>query len=160
MSMRTVNDTCGGNHTTLVDKMVGTAYDVVRYVASNLDKIIYVSENMEAIHTAATGQAIPKPMAIVSFVDSTYTLLTRKADAFSHVRLTNTLSIQCIDSSDSIEIGSWFQFKNTMASAVTLSGATFNLPQSTTPSIRPRGEVRLLKVGTNSWDVTGDLVTV
>lgn len=158
MNMRTVNDPYS-NPTTLVDKMIGTAYDVVRYVANNMEKLLYVADNMEAIHTAATGQAIPKPVVIVSFNSATYSLIPRLDDAYKHVRLSNTSSVSCADATDLIPIGSWFQLKNTGSNSVLLTGATFNLPLSATPVIRGQGEVRLLKVGSNAWDVIGDLVT-
>lgn len=159
MNMRTCNQPYGNDGATLVDKMIGTAYEVVRYVASNMEKLLYVADNMEAIHIAATGQAVPKPMEIVSFVGSSYGLIAREADRYKHVRLTNTGTINCTDTTDALVIGSWYEFKNTGTTSVLLTGATFNVPQSATPVIRPQGEARLLKVGTNSWDVIGDLVT-
>lgn len=158
MNMRTCNDPYA-NPTTLVDKMIGTAYDVVRYVAMNMEKLLYIADNMEAIHTAASGQAVPKPVEIVSFNSATYSFVPRIEDAYKHVRLTNTTTVSCADATDLIPIGSWFQLKNTGASSILLNGATFNLPLSTTPVIRGQGEVRLLKVGSNVWDVIGDLVT-
>lgn len=159
MNMRTCTQPYGNNETTLVDKMIGTAYEVVRYVASNMDKLLYVADNMEAIHTAATGQAVPKPMEIVSYNGASYSLISRVDDRYKHVRLTNTGTVSCTDSTDAIPIGSWYQLKNTNVTSVLLTGATLNLPSSTTPVIRPKGEIRLLKVGINSWDVIGDLVT-
>lgn len=63
--MRTVHDTRGGNvcdpydnrggHTPLIDKMLGSAYDVVKYVARHLDAIRFVALNMETIHEVATN---------------------------------------------------------------------------------------------------------
>lgn len=158
MNMRTVNNPYDNHHTTLVDKLIGTAYDVVRYVAFNMEKLIYVADNMEAIHTAATGQAIPQPLEIINYTTGTYALVPRVADCFKHVRLANTLSINCSDPLGVIPIGSWYQFKNTGTGGVVLIGSMFNLPDSTAPQIRAKGEARLLKVGTNVWDVVGDMV--
>lgn len=63
--MRTVHDTRGGNvcdpydnrggHTPLIDKMLGSAYDVVKYVARHLDAIRFVALNMETINEVATN---------------------------------------------------------------------------------------------------------
>lgn len=59
MNMRTVHDRGAGNvcdpyddrgHTGLVDKMIGSAYDVVKFVARNLSVIRYVASNMETIY--------------------------------------------------------------------------------------------------------------
>lgn len=42
-------------HTALIDKMFGNAYDTVRYVACNLKMLTYVAHNMEAINKVAQG---------------------------------------------------------------------------------------------------------
>lgn len=64
MNMRTVHDSRPGNvcdpydgrgHTGLIDKMIGNAYDVVKYVARHLDVIRYVATNMENIYVVATN---------------------------------------------------------------------------------------------------------
>lgn len=65
MNMRTVHDPRNGvgdpysdypnGHASLVDKMIGNAYEVVRYVAKHLDMIRYVGSNMENIHEIATN---------------------------------------------------------------------------------------------------------
>ena len=39
----------------LIDKMIGNAYDIVKYVAKYLREIRYVAENMEYVYTAANG---------------------------------------------------------------------------------------------------------
>ena len=158
MNMRTCNDPYSTN-AGLVDKMLGTAYDVVKYVATNMEKLLYVADNMEAVYATATGGTIEKPMVIVPFVGTNYQLVARADDRYKHVRLANTVSVSCHDTTDVLPIGSWFQLKNTGDSSILLQGTTFNLPMSTSPVIRGRGEVRLLKVGINSWDVIGDLVT-
>lgn len=158
MNMRTCNDPCGNNPTTLVDKMIGTAYDVVRYVAANMEKLLYIADNMEAIHNAAGGNAVPQPMVVISYSGSSYSLVPRADDRYKHVRLTSTTTVTCTDATGVLPVGSWYQLKNTGTTSVLLTGATLNIPQSTTPVIRPQGEVRLLKVGTNMWDVIGDLV--
>ena len=41
----------------LIDKMIGNAYDIVKYVAKYLREIRYVAENMEYVYTAANGNA-------------------------------------------------------------------------------------------------------
>lgn len=43
--------------TPLVDKMIGTAFPTVKFVAENMDAIRYVVDNMEAIVTLAKSQA-------------------------------------------------------------------------------------------------------
>lgn len=42
-------------HTALIDKMFGNAYDTVRYVAQNVHMLKYVAHNMEAIDKVARG---------------------------------------------------------------------------------------------------------
>jgi hypothetical protein len=42
--------------TPLVDKMIGTAFPTVKYVADNLPAILYVADNMEAIVRLAQAQ--------------------------------------------------------------------------------------------------------
>jgi hypothetical protein len=162
MNMRTVFSPCGQNNTTLVDKMIGNAYEVVRYVAENMEKLLYIVDNMEAIHTAAGGQPILQPMLIVNVNMASYSLVPRADDRYKHVRLTNTTSINFTDATNVLPIGSWYQFKNTANASILLQGTqvTFNIPQSTTLTIRPYGECRVLKVNANEWDVIGDLVTV
>lgn len=39
----------------LIDKMIGNAYDIVKYVAKYLREIRYVAENMKYVFTAANG---------------------------------------------------------------------------------------------------------
>ena len=64
MNMRTVHDRRAGNtcdpyradgNAPLVDRMIGTAYDVVKYVARHLDVIRYVAANMENIYEVASN---------------------------------------------------------------------------------------------------------
>lgn len=52
--MITPNNPYGGVNP-LIDKMIGNAYDVVKYVASHLKAIRYVAENMEKIHQVVHG---------------------------------------------------------------------------------------------------------
>ena len=52
--MRPVNNPYGGVNP-LIDKMIGNAYDIVKYVAKYLREIRYVAENMEYVYTAANG---------------------------------------------------------------------------------------------------------
>lgn len=42
----------------LIDKMIGNAYDIVKYVARYLKEIRYVAENMESVYNAANGTSI------------------------------------------------------------------------------------------------------
>lgn len=44
-----------GDANTLIDKMIGNAYDIVKYVACYLREIRYVAENMEQVFIAANG---------------------------------------------------------------------------------------------------------
>ncbi|MEO5499010.1 MAG: hypothetical protein ABIR46_00755 [Candidatus Saccharimonadales bacterium] len=39
----------------LIDKIIGNAYDIVKYVAKYLREIRYVAENMEYVYVAANG---------------------------------------------------------------------------------------------------------
>lgn len=39
----------------LIDKMIGNAYDIVKYVAKYLREIRYVAENMQYVYAAANG---------------------------------------------------------------------------------------------------------
>lgn len=52
--MRTPHNPYGGVNP-LIDKMIGNAYDVVKYVARHLKAIRYVAENMERIYDAVHG---------------------------------------------------------------------------------------------------------
>lgn len=52
--MRTPHNPYGGVNP-LIDKMIGNAYDVVKYVASHLKAIRYVAENMGQIYDAVHG---------------------------------------------------------------------------------------------------------
>lgn len=48
MGMRTVNDPFG-SPMTLVDKMIGNEYDIVKFVAQNMDFVRHVQANLEAL---------------------------------------------------------------------------------------------------------------
>lgn len=52
--MMPANNPYGGVNP-LIDKMIGNAYDIVKYVARYLKEIRYCAENMESIYTAANG---------------------------------------------------------------------------------------------------------
>lgn len=52
--MRQVHDPYGGVNP-LIDKMIGNAYDIVKYVARYLKEIRYVAENMEHVYDVAHG---------------------------------------------------------------------------------------------------------
>lgn len=52
--MRPVNHPYGGVNP-LIDKMIGNAYDIVKYVAKYLREIRYVAENMEIVYDVAHG---------------------------------------------------------------------------------------------------------
>lgn len=52
--MRPVHDPYGGVNP-LIDKMIGNAYDIVKYVARYLKEIRYVAENMQTVYNAAHG---------------------------------------------------------------------------------------------------------
>lgn len=47
-----------GGVSPLIDKMIGNAYDIVKYVAKYLKEIRYVAENMQYVYTAANGSRI------------------------------------------------------------------------------------------------------
>lgn len=49
MGMRPTNDPYGGQ-APLVDKLIGNAYDHVRFVAVNMPAIKHVSANLEAVY--------------------------------------------------------------------------------------------------------------
>lgn len=42
----------------LIDKMIGNAYDIVKYVAKYLKEIRYVAENMQYVYQAANGNRL------------------------------------------------------------------------------------------------------
>lgn len=52
--MITPNNPYGGVNP-LIDKMIGNAYDVVKYVASHLKAIRYVAENMDKVYEVVHG---------------------------------------------------------------------------------------------------------
>lgn len=56
--MRTPFNPYGGANP-LIDKMIGNAYDIVKYVAKYLKEIRYVAENMEYVYVAANGNRTP-----------------------------------------------------------------------------------------------------
>lgn len=64
MAMRAVHDPLGGG-AILVDKMIGSAFDVVREVQLNLDAVKYLATNMRAVTKAAELQAITFPERVV-----------------------------------------------------------------------------------------------
>lgn len=53
MSMRPTFDPYGGVNP-IIDKMIGNAFDIVKYVARYLKEIRYVAENMELVHEAVS----------------------------------------------------------------------------------------------------------
>ena len=55
--MRPVHDPYGGVNP-LIDKMIGNAYDVVKYVARYLKEIRYIAENMGTVYSAVHGSKI------------------------------------------------------------------------------------------------------
>ena len=55
--MRPCHNPYGGVNP-LIDKMIGNAYDVVKYVARYLKEIRYVAENMQHVFAAANGNRI------------------------------------------------------------------------------------------------------
>lgn len=55
--MRTVHDPYGGVNP-LIDKMIGNAYDIVKYVARYLKEIRYLAENMSTVYQAVHGDKI------------------------------------------------------------------------------------------------------
>ena len=75
--MRPVNDPYGGVNP-LIDKMIGNAYNIVRYVAYHLKEIRYVAENMEDIHAVATGTV--RSQALVTAVATNSTSLPLPED--------------------------------------------------------------------------------
>lgn len=156
MNMRTVFDACG-NPSMLVDKRLGNAYPTVKSVADNLDMLRYIFDNMEAIYSAATHEPILSPVPIVTFTTASYVAADQLADRYKHVRLTNAMSVSVLDAASVLEIGSWYQFKNTKNTAIALTGGTFNLPLGTRASLRAKGEMRILKVSATEWDVIGDM---
>lgn len=52
MGHRPVHDPYGGVNP-LIDKMIGNAFDIVKYVARHLREIRYLAENMELVHIVA-----------------------------------------------------------------------------------------------------------
>lgn len=42
----------------LIDKMIGNAYDIIKYVARYLREIRYVAENMQTVYLAANGNRV------------------------------------------------------------------------------------------------------
>lgn len=57
MGIRPGSDPYGGVNP-LIDKMIGNAYDIVKYVARYLKEIRYVAENMHLINEAVNGRVI------------------------------------------------------------------------------------------------------
>ena len=57
MGMQPVNNPYGGVNP-LIDKMIGNAYDIVKYVARYLEEIRYVAENMKTVWLAANGNTL------------------------------------------------------------------------------------------------------
>ena len=55
--MRPCHNPYGGVNP-LIDKMIGNAYDIVKYVASYLKEIRYLAENMSTIYDVAHGYRV------------------------------------------------------------------------------------------------------
>ena len=65
MSFRPSTDPMGGP-APLVDKMIGTSYDVVLHVSKNLELIQYVADHMEELLSLASNQLATKTVTGVA----------------------------------------------------------------------------------------------
>ena len=88
--MRTVNDPYGG-HNPLIDKMIGNAYPIVRYVSCYLKEIRYVAENMESIHANATG-TLRSQVLLIAATPST----TTSMEIPSHISTQDIQGVQVL----------------------------------------------------------------
>ncbi len=57
LTMRPCHNPYGGVNP-LIDKMIGNAYDIVKYVARHLKEIRYLAENMSTIYDVAHGYRV------------------------------------------------------------------------------------------------------
>lgn len=69
--IRATTDFAGGNAAPLVDKLIGTAFEVVKAVYDNIEAIRYVAYNMNAIVVAAktTGYAVPDYITFEDYIN-------------------------------------------------------------------------------------------
>lgn len=88
--MRTPFNPYGGVNP-LIDKMIGNAYDIVKYVARYLKEIRYVAENMEHVYDAVHGYRHH-----VEAWSQGYTTLT--------FQMPNSVSIESVTSIESVAI--------------------------------------------------------
>lgn len=88
--MFSANNPYGGVNP-LIDKMIGNAYDIVKYVARYLKEIRYCAENMQSIYTAANGNK--------------YVLEAVAADTLLEIALPEELDISTITGITAIAIG-------------------------------------------------------
>lgn len=72
--MRTEQD-CKGGNASIVDRMIGNSYDVVKYVARYLKEIRYVAFNMEHIYRISQElRSNIKLKETITALDTTYTI--------------------------------------------------------------------------------------
>lgn len=71
--MRNSTDLLGGINPA-IDKLIGNAFEIVKYVAEHLKEIRYVAQNMEDIHAVATG-TVRSQLLLTATVATTQTVM-------------------------------------------------------------------------------------
>lgn len=83
----------------LIDKMIGNAYDIVKYVARYLKEIRYVAENMETVYIAANGN---RTMAFITGDGVTNPLMAPLPSAVASTENIRTIDVAAHYNGDTI----------------------------------------------------------
>jgi hypothetical protein len=76
----------------LIDKMIGNAYDIVKYVARYLKEIRYVAENMATVYAAVNGTRTMLT-AVADGLSSTLTVAMPVDFDYTTLRTVNVMAI-------------------------------------------------------------------
>lgn len=133
MGMRNEMSPYGGVNP-LIDKMIGNAYDIVKYVARYLKEIRYVAENMEYVYTAANGNrtvlngvatsttlSIPLPVGMITAKLEAVTVIATGSSGTLFFPAPNTFSFSIIGGNVVVAIAVTFPELATAMYRVTLT---------------------------------------
>lgn len=77
----------------LIDKMIGNAYDIVKYVAKYLKEIRYVAENMQYVYAAANGSKTYLPPHINDGGGLTFNIAAPVGYDYSSLRSVDVIAL-------------------------------------------------------------------
>ncbi len=114
--MRPVTDPYGGINP-IIDKMIGNAYDIVKYVAKYLREIRYVAENMGTIFAAAN---LTLKSTVIAEGTGANTLLVPIVDAIPRANIEN-IAVLAVDAAGNLV----FPANNTFSYVFNMAGEVF-----------------------------------